>query len=56
MIKNFTISIIREARVDDNRTPLAPSQVLQLLNKYPNLNIEDCYLKTQIVYLRKINS
>ena len=28
----------------------------KIINKYPNLNIEDCYLKTQIVYLRKINN
>ena len=33
MIKNFIISIIREARADDSRTPLVPSQVSNLLNK-----------------------
>jgi len=35
----ITISIIRESRVDDKRTPLAPQQVKELLSKYPNLKI-----------------
>ena len=35
----ITISIIRESRVDDKRTPLVPQQVKELLSKYPNLKI-----------------
>jgi len=35
----FTISIIKEARVDENRTPLVPSQIQTLISNYPNLKI-----------------
>jgi len=35
----ITISIIRESRTDDKRTPLVPQQVKELLSKYPNLKI-----------------
>ena len=40
MNKNyFTISIIKEARVDENRTPLVPSQIKTLISNFPNLKI-----------------
>ena len=35
----ITISIIRESRADDKRTPLVPQQVKELLSKYPDLKI-----------------
>ena len=35
----FTISIIKEARVDENRTPLVPSQIQTLISNFPNLKI-----------------
>ena len=37
--KYFTISIIREARADENRTPITPNQVQTLITKFPNLHI-----------------
>ena len=37
--KNFTISIIREARADENRTPITPNQAQTLNAKFPNLHI-----------------
>ena len=37
--KNFTISIIREVRIDENRTPFTPRQVQTLIANFPNLNI-----------------
>jgi len=37
--KPITISIIRESRGDDKRTPLVPQQVKKLLSRYPNLKI-----------------
>jgi len=37
--KPITISIIRESRGDDKRTPLVPQQVKELLSRYPNLKI-----------------
>ena len=37
--KPITISIIRESRPDDKRTPLVPQQVKELLSKYPDLKI-----------------
>ena len=33
------IGIIRESRSDDKRTPLVPSQIKELLNKYSSLKI-----------------
>jgi len=40
MNKNyFTISIIKEARVDENRTPFVPSQIQTLVSNFPNLKI-----------------
>ena len=37
--KYFTISIIREARADENRTPVTPKQVQALIARFPNLHI-----------------
>ena len=37
--KYFTISIIREARADENRTPFTPRQTQALIAKFSNLNI-----------------
>jgi len=37
--KPIIISIIRESRPDDKRTPLVPQQVKELLSKYPSLKI-----------------
>ncbi len=37
--KYFTISIIKEARVDENRTPFVPSQIQTLISNFPNLKI-----------------
>ena len=39
MKKNPIISIIREARVDENRAPLTPNQIKTLTNKFPNLQV-----------------
>ena len=36
--KYFTISVIKEARVDENRTPLTPNQIRQLIANFPNFN------------------
>ena len=37
--KYFTISIIKEARVDENRTPFIPNQIQTLISNFPNLKI-----------------
>ena len=37
--KIITLAIIREARIDESRTPLSPAQISNLLNKYSNLKI-----------------
>jgi len=37
--KDPIISIIREARVDENRAPLTPNQIKTLTNKFPNLQV-----------------
>jgi len=37
--KYFTISIIKEARVDENRTPFAPNQIQTLISNFPDLKI-----------------
>ena len=39
MKKNPIISIIREARIDENRTPLTPNQIQALINQFPNLQV-----------------
>ena len=35
----ITLSILREARIDENRTPFSPTQISNLLNKFSNLKI-----------------
>ena len=37
--KYFTISIIKEARVDENRTPFTPNQIQTLISDFPDLKI-----------------
>jgi len=37
--KKITLSILREARIDENRTPFSPTQISNLLNKFSNLKI-----------------
>jgi len=37
--KKITLSIIREARIDENRTPFSPTQISNLLSKFSNLKI-----------------
>ena len=37
--KKITLSILREARIDENRTPFSPTQISSLLNKFSNLKI-----------------
>jgi len=37
--KYFTISIIKEARIDENRTPFTPNQIQTLTSNFPDLKI-----------------
>ena len=37
--KYFTISIIKEARIDENRTPFVPNQIQTLISNFPDLKI-----------------
>ena len=37
--RSFTISIIKEARVDENRTPFVPDQIQTLISNFPDLKI-----------------
>ena len=37
--KYFTISIIKEVRVDEKRTPFTPKQIQTLIADFPNLKI-----------------
>ena len=37
--KIITLAVLREARVDENRTPLSPTQITNILNKFSNLKI-----------------
>jgi len=37
--KYFTISIIKEARADENRTPFTPNQIQTLISDFPYLKI-----------------
>ena len=39
MTENFCISIIKEARVDENRTPFVPNQIQTLISNFPNVKI-----------------
>ena len=34
-----TIGVIKESRLDENRTPLVPEHIEKLKSKYPNLKI-----------------
>ena len=33
----ITLSILKEARIDENRAPFSPTQISDLLNKFSNL-------------------
>ena len=35
--KKITLAVLREARIDENRTPFSPSQISNLLDKFSNL-------------------
>ena len=37
--KIITLAVLREARIDENRTPLSPSQVSIIINKFSNIKI-----------------
>ena len=37
--KVITLAVLKEARIDENRSPFSPSQILNLLNKFSNLKI-----------------
>ena len=37
--KIITLAIIKEARVDENRTPLSPTQITNILDKFSNIKI-----------------
>ncbi len=37
--KIITLAVLREARIDENRSPFSPIQISSLLNKFPNLKI-----------------
>ena len=37
--KIIILAVLREARIDENRTPFSPTQILNLLNKFSNLKI-----------------
>ncbi len=41
MIKNkiVTLAVLKEARIDENRTPFSPSQISNILNKFSNIKI-----------------
>ena len=37
--KIITLAVLREARIDENRTPFSPSQISNLLDEFSNLKI-----------------
>jgi alanine dehydrogenase len=37
--KIITLAVLREARIDENRTPLSPTQITNILNKFFNIKI-----------------
>ena len=37
--KIITLAVLREGRMDENRTPFSPTQISNLLNKFSNLKI-----------------
>ena len=34
-----SIGIVKESRSDENRAPIAPNQVSQIIKKYPHINL-----------------
>ena len=34
-----SIGIIKESRSDESRAPITPSQILQIIEEYPGINI-----------------
>ena len=37
--KVITLGVLREARIDENRAPLSPTQITNILNKFSNIKI-----------------
>ena len=37
--KIFNLGILKEVRIDENRTPFSPAQVSNILNKFSNIKI-----------------
>ena len=37
--KIITLAVLKEARIDENRTPFSPSQIFDLLKNFSNLKI-----------------
>ena len=37
--KYFNLAIIKEARIDENRSPFTPDQIQALTDKFPNLHV-----------------
>ena len=37
--KIITLAVLREARIDENRAPLSPTQITNILNKFSNIKI-----------------
>ena len=37
--KIITLAVLREARIDENRSTFSPIQISSMLNKFPNLKI-----------------
>ena len=37
--KIITLAVIKEARIDENRAPLSPAQITNILDKFPNIKI-----------------
>ena len=37
--KVITLAVLKEARIDENRTPFTPSQISNLLHNFSNLKI-----------------
>jgi len=52
--KYFTISIIKEARIDENRTPFTPNQIQTLISNFPDLKILVQPSKTDVLRMKLI--
>ena len=37
--KVITLAVLKEARIDENRSPFSPSQISNLLDEFSNLKI-----------------